>query len=294
MVLCSEQLAGRRQPGSRREPGQSRPVWWREVAFIAFGYLLYTITRNAAPPHLAAAQHHASAVYALERRLHLNIERPLNAVLARHELVGTAASYYYATLHFLVTLIVLVWAYRARPEAYRRARTVLIGSTLVALYLFWVYPLAPPRLAGLGFVDTIGTVHLWGGATWNSPGVVSVSNEYAAMPSLHVAWALWSAGVVIWLSRNRLIKLVACLYPVVTLLVVLATANHFVLDAVGAVGVLVVAWAGEALVRQWLAARRLRRREPGSTDRLAGGAPSAAPEPVPVAATSHSPGRSTG
>lgn len=292
MVLCSERVTRGQRRGPGRDRQRDRPVWWREVAFIALGYLLYTITRNAAPPHVAAAQHHANAVYAMERWLHLDIERSLNAVLARHEFVGGAASYYYATLHFTVTLAVLGWAYRASPEAYRRARTVLIGSTLVALYLFWAYPLAPPRLAGLGFVDTIGTVHLWGGATWNSPGVVSVSNEYAAMPSLHVAWALWSAGVVVWLGRNRLIKLVACLYPVLTLLVVLATANHFVLDAVAALGVLLVAFLGEALARRWLTARWLPAQWPSSRSDVPGEYPSR-PEPVQLAVTIRATGRSS-
>lgn len=205
---------------------------------IAFGYFLYTVTRNSAPPHVAMAHHHATAVYAVERWLHIDVELTLNHLLTGHHLIGTLASYYYATLHFAVTLGLLIWVYRAHPEGYRSARTLLVGSTLLALFLFWIYPLAPPRLSGLGFVDTIGTVRLWGGATWNSPGVASISNEYAAMPSLHVAWALWSASVVLRFSGSRLVRRLMPVYPLVTLYVVLATANHFVLDAVGAVAVL--------------------------------------------------------
>jgi hypothetical protein len=246
----------RPSPASPRGTG-NRPLWWREVAFLAVGYFLYTVTRNAAPLHLAAAQHHAAALYGIEGRLHIRMELSLNRWLSRHELIGVAASYYYATLHFVVTLSVLVWAYRAHPEGYRRARTVVIMSTLAALYLFWVYPLAPPRLTDFGFVDTITNVRLWGGATWNSPSVASVSNEYAAMPSLHVAWALWSASVVVWLARNRVVRLVAPLYPLTTLLVVLATGNHFVLDAVGAVGVLAFALLVHAVAHRCGLAARL-------------------------------------
>ncbi|MDP9240509.1 MAG: phosphatase PAP2 family protein [Actinomycetota bacterium] len=211
------------------------------MAFIAIGYALYTVTRNAAPLHLAAAQHHASAVYGIEHRLHMTMELSLNRWLERHDLIKVISAYYYATLHFAVTLGVLIWAYRAHPEGYRRARSIVIVSTLAALYLFWAFPLAPPRLTDFGFVDTITNVRLWGGATWNSPSVADVSNEYAAMPSLHVAWSLWSAAVVVWLARNRVVRVLAPLYPLLTLLVVLATGNHFVLDAVGAVGVLAVA-----------------------------------------------------
>ncbi|MEP6697435.1 MAG: phosphatase PAP2 family protein [Pseudonocardiales bacterium] len=258
-ILCPERAAyGPRRPrDAAARPAGKRPLWWREVAFIAIGYVLYTVTRNAAPVHLAAGQHHASAIYAIERWLHIDLELTLNQWLTRHPFVGILSSYYYATLHFIVTLGVLVWAYRAHPEGYRRARTIVVLSTLAALYLFWAFPLAPPRLTDFGFVDTITNVRLWGGASWNSPSVASVSNEYAAMPSLHVAWSLWSASVVVWLARNRVVRLLAPLYPVATLLVVLATANHFVLDAVGAVGVLAVAVTVQAGAQKLRLAARL-------------------------------------
>lgn len=249
VTLCPERSA----PGPQQTPDAGvgrRPLWRRELGLIAFGYLLYTITRNAAPPHVAMAHHHATAVLSVERWLHVDIELTLNHLLTGHRLIGAMASYYYATLHFIVTLGVLVWVYRRHPTGYRQARTLLVGTTLVALFLFWVYPLAPPRLSGLGFVDTVGTVRLWGGVTWNSPGVASVSNEFAAMPSLHVAWALWSAGMILRFSRHRVIRRIALLYPVITLCVVLATANHFVLDAVGAAAVLGVVVAAQMLASQ--------------------------------------------
>ncbi|PZS31465.1 MAG: inositol phosphorylceramide synthase [Pseudonocardiales bacterium] len=257
--LCPERAGrGPRRPQvTTARCGVKRPLWWREVAFIAVGYLLYTVTRNAAPLHLAAAQHHATVLYGFERRQHIDLELTLNQWLSRHQTMGILSSYYYATLHFVVTLGVLIWAYRWHPEGYRRARTIVILSTLAALYLFWAFPLAPPRLTDFGFADTITNVRLWGGASWDSPSVASVSNEYAAMPSLHVAWSLWSAAVVVWLTRNRVVRLLAPAYPLVTLLVVLATGNHFVLDAVGAVGVLAVAVLIHASTQQLGLASRL-------------------------------------
>jgi hypothetical protein len=279
VTVCPERSAPWPSPTpSATDEGAQRPVWWREVALIAFGYFLYTITRNAAPPHVLMAHHHASAVLTVERWLHINVELMLNRLLSGHHLLGAIASYYYATLHFAVTLGVLVWLYHRHPQGYRQARTLLIGATLVGLFLFWAYPLAPPRLTGLGYTDTIGTVRLWGGTTWNSPGLASVSNEYAAMPSLHVAWALWSAIMLSRFSRHRSVQLIAPIYPVVTLLVVLSTANHFVLDAVGAVAVLWVVAIGQRLAVRYdlatrvaTAARRRNQRIPGdlgASDRL--------------------------
>ncbi len=224
-------------------------MWYRESAVIACGYVLYTITRNAAPPHVATAQRHAATIYGFERWAHINLELTLNRMLSEHRLLELVASYYYATLHFAVTLAVLIWTYSARPERYRAVRTVLVASTLVALFVFWVFPLAPPRLTDLGFVDTIDSVHLWGGATWNSPSVASVSNEYAAMPSLHFAWAVWSAAVVCWLSRATSVRMLAFGYPVVTLAVVVATANHFLVDALGGLAVLAIAMLGRRVGR---------------------------------------------
>jgi len=93
-------------------------------------------------------------------------------------------------MHFAVTLAFLVWLYRRRPQAYRTARGVLLAMTLLALVGYWLYPLAPPRLMpGGGFVDTVRIWGTWGVAA--SEPVTSASNQYAAVPSMHVGWALW-------------------------------------------------------------------------------------------------------
>ncbi len=98
--------------------------------------------------------------------------------------------YYYATLHFIVTIGVLVWLFVKRPHIYRGARTVLFATTLIGLAGFYLYPLAPPRLLPqYGYVDTLVKFHTWGSLA--DPDIAKHSNQFAAMPSLHIAWALW-------------------------------------------------------------------------------------------------------
>lgn len=209
-----------------------RPRLWEEVTFIALCYLLYSLIRNGVPTHQVGARHRAEALYGVERALHLDIELPLNRLVASVHWLSLFADYWYAIMHFVVTVAVLGWLYLRHPLRYRSARAVLLGTNLVALIGFWNYSLAPPRmLVAHGFVDTVVRDHIWG--SWGTSGMDAASNQYAAMPSLHVGWALWCAVVIVTLTRRRWLRVVGAIYPVITVLVILATANHFLLDAVG-------------------------------------------------------------
>lgn len=219
-----------------------RLPWWRELVFLGLVYLLYSVIRNAAPSHVGRAQLNATTILDLEGSLGLDVERSLNLRVGHLEWLAVPANYYYATMHFAVTLAVLVWLYRRRPHAYRTARGVLLAMTLLALIGYWLYPLAPPRLMpGGGFVDTVRIWGTWGVAA--SEPVTSASNQYAAMPSMHVGWALWCGVVVARNVRRPAFQTLGLLYPAVTLLVVVVTGNHFVLDAAGAVVAFAVAVA---------------------------------------------------
>jgi hypothetical protein len=132
----------------------------------------------------------------------------------------------------VVTIGIFGWLYFRRPDRYPTYRWMMFGTTLAALAGFWFYPLAPPRMLP-GFVDTVLTLHTWG--LYDSSPMASVSNQYAAMPSLHTGWSLWCAVAVIDLARRRWIKVLAACYPICTVIVILGTANHFILDAVGGV-----------------------------------------------------------
>ena len=219
------------------------PRLWRELALIVVFYGAYTLVRLLIPHDEAAAYVHAGQVMRLEHALGPNIELKLNQALIQAPLLAKAANIFYATAHFAVTLLVLVWLYRSRPRHYRWLRTSLLLATSVALAGFWVYPLAPPRfLTGQGFVDPVTAFHSFG--LYSSPQAGSLTNQFAAMPSMHAGWALWCAVAVIVSTRRPLIMAIAALYPIVTISVIFSTANHYLLDAVAGVTVMAFALLG--------------------------------------------------
>jgi hypothetical protein len=206
------------------------PKWWQEIAFIGFVYFLYTLVRDAVPSHEIGAFNRANSVLSIEQWLHVDIEHSLNALVAHHAWLAYISDYYYATLHFVVTIAVLVWLYLRHPLRYRSIRTVLIVTNLVALVGFWFISLAPPRMLP-GFVDTVVKFHTWG--SFASGSVAKESNQFAAMPSLHIGWSLWCAVAIAALAKRRWVRLLGGLYPALTFFVVIGTANHFVLDTIG-------------------------------------------------------------
>ncbi|MGW0855454.1 phosphatase PAP2 family protein [Streptomyces sp. NPDC002690] len=220
-----------------------RPRWWTELPLIAVVYGLYSAGRLLVRGDISTAVDHGLAILRLEKSLHLNFEHPLNRLLTSHPSVGIPADFAYASLHYLVTPALLVWMYRRRSAAYRAARTWLLTSTLIGLIGFTLMPTCPPRLldAGHGFVDTMAqySSYGWWGAEASAPrGLGGMTNQYAAMPSLHVGWALW-CGVLLWrYGRHPLLRALGVLYPLGIVFVVMGTANHYFLDAVAGVAVM--------------------------------------------------------
>jgi PAP2 superfamily len=208
-----------------------RPVWWQEIAIIAFGYWMYTLGRNAIPEQESIARRHGRSIQHLQDILHLNWEMSFNRFVADTEWLAQFLNYYYSTMHFIVTIGVMVWLFVRRSHVYRGARTVLVTTTLLALLGFTLYPTAPPRLLPeYDYIDTVVKFHTWGSLA--DPDIAQHSNQYAAMPSLHIGWALWS-GIAIFLCARRLwVRILGLAHPAVTLVVIVGTANHFILDAV--------------------------------------------------------------
>ncbi len=177
------------------------------------------------------------AILAWEQGWHLDAEQVLNQALGHLTPVAVLAAFFYATLHYVVTPAVLLWMYRCHPDRYRLARTALAAGTVTGLVGFALIPTAPPRLlSGAGFQDTLEDVHEWG--WWGDDGSVprglgNITNQFAAMPSLHVGWALWSGVLVACFASRRSVRRIGALYPVVTTLVVVATGNHYLVDTVG-------------------------------------------------------------
>lgn len=227
-----------------------RPVWWQELGIIALGYWLYTIGRNAVPEQASIALRHGRSVQHLQDLFHLNFELTVNHFVARNEWLAQPMNYYYATLHFVITIGVMVWLFVKRSHIYRGARTVLFATTLIGLLGFYLYPLAPPRLLPqYGYIDTLLKFHTWGSLA--DPKIAQHSNQFAAMPSLHIGWALW-CGIALWMcARRTWVRVLGVVYPFLTLMVIVGTANHFIFDAVGGLAAIAVGFAV-----QWLLSGR--------------------------------------
>ncbi len=209
-----------------------RRPWLAELVLVAIGYAVYTMIRDAVTARASVAVGHARGVVRVEQDLDLFHEHGFNAFVATHHWLAYACDYYYASLHFVITVAVAVWVWRRHRGVSRGLRNAWYAMNLFALLGFAFYALAPPRLLPSGgFVDTVVAFHTWG--SWGDASVAAHTNQYAAMPSMHIGWSLWCAIVVVRLAPRRPIRTLAALYPVWTLLVILGTANHYVLDAVG-------------------------------------------------------------
>ncbi|MFJ2560681.1 MULTISPECIES: phosphatase PAP2 family protein [unclassified Streptomyces] len=228
-----------------------RPRWWTELALLVVVYAAYSAGRLLARGDVSTAVGNGLAILRVEKALLLNAEHPLNRLFTSTPAIGIPADFAYASLHYLVTPAVLVWLFRRRPARYRAARTWLMVSTLLGLVGFTLMPTCPPRLldAGHGFVDTMAqySAYGWWGTEASAPrGLGGMTNQYAAMPSLHVGWALW-CGVLLWKhARTPLVRWLGLAYPLVITVVVMGTANHYFLDAVAGAAVM---GAGALLTR---------------------------------------------
>jgi uncharacterized membrane protein YbhN (UPF0104 family) len=263
------------------------------VAIIIAGYFGYALVRLAVKASHTSAFAHAAQLWQAERLTHLNIEPPLNHLAAGHPALAQMAGYYYGLAHFTITPLVLAWLWLRRPAAFGPLRSALVLATTAANLVFWTWPAAPPRFAVPGMTDVLDRYHILGSGDPHGPD--SLVNLYAAMPSLHVAWAAWCAAAVVIATRGRWRHL-AWLYPAATTLVVLASANHFVLDAAAGLAVMTLGLLATRgiPVTGWHGIRtRLRRLAAGLTTRLdatgpvPGGAIPAAASPAmgPGAAT---------
>ncbi|MFE2523455.1 phosphatase PAP2 family protein [Streptomyces sp. NPDC059382] len=222
---------------------QRPPRWWTELLLLGLLYGAYSAGRLLARGDADLAVGHGLAVLRVEEALGIGFEHPLNRLFSGSPWWGVPADFGYASLHYLVTPAVLVWLHRRRPAHYRSARTWLVVSTLLGLVGFALMPTCPPRLldAAHGFTDTMaqyGAYGWWGGEASAPRGLGSFTNQYAAMPSLHVGWALW-CGVLLWThARHPLVRALGIAYPAATALVVMGTANHYFLDAVAGAAVM--------------------------------------------------------
>ena len=224
-----------RARGGRAAAGGRRLSWWRECILVLCVYVSYETIRDLTHPSGSRALADARDVLSLESWARINVELQAQRLVLPHLALVDLANAYYGTVYAVSTLLALVWVYRSAPHRYRLWRNALAFTTLLGLVGFYLFPLAPPRLldtlsggSSFGFVDTLASIP--GPWSSSSPLLVGVSNQYAAMPSLHCAWAVWTASAVCALHPRRSLRWGVWLLPTATVLVVLVTGNHFVLD----------------------------------------------------------------
>ncbi len=219
--------------------------WWKEVAFVVAFYLGYTWVRNHVGSQAvseAVALTNAERIIAIERALGSFHEEAVQQAFLSFNWFIKTLNVFYGTLHFAVTGGVLVYIYVCHRPEYPRWRTTLAWTTGLALVGFATFPLLPPRLLpdDFGFVDTLA---VFGGPWSFDHGVFKeVSNQFAAMPSLHFAWAMWCAMAMWAVLPTPMVRVFAILYPLFTFATVVVTGNHYWLDALGGALIVLVAW----------------------------------------------------
>ena len=251
---------------------EHRMVWWKEAIIITIFYSVYTAIRNqfgstlvegvSVPNH---AFTNAIRVVRFERWIGLFHEETIQEWFLPHIWFIKTMNVYYGTAHFFVTLGVFIALYKFRPSVFGQWRNTLAVMTALAIIGFSLFPLMPPRLldapcpdAGFGaqcivselrtrngaenfgFVDTIKEF----GGPWafdSGPGS-KITNQYAAMPSLHIGWSTWCAFGLWPIARKLWMRLALLIYPSVTMLCIIVTGNHFWIDGVGGLLVFAVAY----------------------------------------------------
>jgi hypothetical protein len=214
-----------------------------EAAGAVTLYGLYELARGLVGTDTAQADAHAHRLIRLERSLHLFVEANVQGAVQTLPGLTSLLDVAYLTLHLAVTGGVLLWLHRRRPEGFPFVRTALLLASGLALVGFLLYPTAPPRLAGVGIVDTVSGRHV----DLNRGLVSSLYNPYAALPSMHVGYALIVAAGLLRHGRRLHVRALGALYPPFVLLVIVATGNHFFLDA--AAGALVAGLAAALAMR---------------------------------------------
>jgi hypothetical protein len=245
-------------------PTAHRLRWWRELLYILGFYTVYTVVRNtqgSAAVSAAKAFANARHVIGWERALGIYHEESVQDAFLDARWFISFWNVFYGTAHFIVTVAALVLMFRTMANRYPLWRNTLAFTTGLALIGFATFPLMPPRLLppGYGFVDTLRVIGgLW---SFDSGAMQKVSNQYAAMPSLHFAWATWCTIVLYPAMKQWWSRTLVASYPLLTLFAIVVTANHFVLDAVGGALALGVGFLlGRALTR------RLEQRVPAVDD----------------------------
>ncbi|HZB24326.1 MAG TPA: phosphatase PAP2 family protein [Gaiellaceae bacterium] len=219
---------------SRRQTGIA------ELGIVIVLYALYEVFRGFGDASLSVARDHASDIVALERVFNVFVEGAIQDWAAGVPGLPTLLGAFYVVSHLGLTALTLVWLHRRHPERFPLVRNTLVVATALSLVGYILYPAAPPRLSGHGFVDTVSAhAHV----NLSSDLLGSLYNPFAAVPSMHFGYALIVGVAVFTLARRPLVRMLGALYPPLMLFDIVATGNHFLFDAAAGAAVVAVAYA---------------------------------------------------
>ena len=210
-------------------------------------FMAYRQVRHLTSGDLPQARANADRVVDTERMFGIFSERSLQRLVMHFQPAIEFLDHYYVFVHFTASVGFMAWVFLRHPQAWGRIRAWFLSVTLAGLAIHVAFPLAPPRmLSQHGFVDTL---HVYGPSIYSKDVTASAANQLAAMPSLHFAWAAIVAAGFISIRRSRF-SLLMVLHPIVTLLAIVATANHYWLDAIIGGALVVAAIVVTRLVRR--------------------------------------------
>jgi hypothetical protein len=249
------------------DQGKRMPRWARgilELLLILALWVVYSLARLLADTNMGPALRRANELIHVEELLGIRWESPLNQLFTDHRVLGLAGSYWYATLHYVVTAAVLVWLWRLGADRYGPARRALVIGTMLGLLAYISLPTAPPRFIQ-GYVDVL-SLHAadgWWGADASAPrGLGGLTNELAAFPSLHAGWSLWVALALQIYATRYWVRVLGWLYAIGTAIVIVGTGNHWVIDAIVGWMVIIVGWAAADAIGRIPLNRALRKAQP--------------------------------
>jgi hypothetical protein len=225
---------------------------WRETLLFISAYLVYECLRWMWTGTESEAIANGERLWEMQLSMGIAIEQELQRALnGTWALTGLSWIYVFAQSVALPLAVVL--SFMLAPRVYRRLRSTLIATWLLALPIYALLPVAPPRLSDMGVDDSVSQLT---GVALDSPSLLAFYNPYAAVPSLHAGFAV-AIGAAVFLTAKRLwVKVAGLLWAPLVMLATFATGNHFVLDAVAGVAVVAVGLvAGIAFERVWKAAR---------------------------------------
>jgi PAP2 superfamily len=207
-----------------------------ERAFICALFALWQVANRLTRGHTTGGLKRGRQLWHAERVMHLPNEKSVQDLIINHPTVVRAANYYYDTAHITLMVVFLIWLWLRHRDRYPFYRNMMVVFTGLSL-LVQMVSVAPPRLiGGTGLVDT---AQLYGQSVYATFG--DIADQYAAMPSIHVGWAMLISLAIVGSVRGRW-RWVGLIYGPLTFFVVVATANHYWLDGIGALALLVVAW----------------------------------------------------